>query len=84
MVDERFVTAWNDTLSERPEMLAMLDVHDPEPIGEDSPLLGLSNARLYPHLASRTQWAMREMSWVVRDVVAVLDGRAPEYSAPTS
>ncbi|MCZ6836266.1 MAG: NAD(P)-dependent oxidoreductase [Planctomycetota bacterium] len=68
-------------LSERPEMLALLDVHDPEPIGEDSPLLGLSNARLYPHLASRTLWAMGEMSWVVRDVVAVLEGRKAEFIA---
>lgn len=54
--------------------LALLDVHEPEPFGQDYPLLGLPNARLYPHLASRTQRAMENMSWVVRDVVRVLKG----------
>lgn len=74
--------ALSRTLQGRPEMLALLDVHDPEPFGDDYPLLGLANVRLYPHLASRTEWAMREMSWVVRDVMAVLEGRAAEFAAP--
>ena len=60
----------------------MLDVHDPEPFGSDYPLLGLSNARLYPHLASRTEAAMLNMSWVVRDVAAVLEGATPRNPAP--
>jgi phosphoglycerate dehydrogenase-like enzyme len=51
-----------------PSMLAMLDVHDPEPITARNPLLGLPNAHLAPHLASRTDTAMEAMSWVVRDV----------------
>lgn len=62
--------------------LAMLDVHDPEPFGADYPLLGLPNAWLYPHLASRTEAAMNNMSWVVKDVAAVLEGRGPEFPAP--
>jgi len=60
---------------------AVLDVHDPEPPGGDCPLYGLTNVRLLPHLASRTRDAMLLMSWVVRDVAAVLEGRSPVYSA---
>lgn len=66
----------------RPQSRAMLDVHEPEPVTADSPLLGLPNVRLYPHLASRTQTAMANMSWVVRDVWAVLQGMAPSFPAP--
>ncbi len=65
-----------------PRIRAHLDVHDPEPIAADCPLLGIPNATLYPHLASRTETALRAMSWVVRDVVAVLEGRTPEFPAP--
>ena len=65
-----------------PQSLALLDVHDPEPFASDYPLLGLPNVRLYPHLASRTETAMRNMSWVVRDVWAVLEGKAPRFPAP--
>jgi phosphoglycerate dehydrogenase-like enzyme len=61
---------------------ALLDVHEPEPFGPDYPLLGLANVRLAPHLASRTETAMRNMSWVVRDVVEVLEGRPPRFPAP--
>ena len=74
-------SALADFLRAHVQALAMLDVHDPEPFGSDYPLLGLSNARLYPHLASRTEAAMLNMSWVVRDVVAVLEGKEPEYPA---
>lgn len=60
---------------------AVLDVHEPEPPPPDYPLYHLPNVRLLPHLASRTDQALRNMSWVVRDVVAVLQGRAPQYPA---
>jgi len=66
----------------RPQALALLDVHDPEPFDAKYPLLGLPNAKLYPHLASRTEPAMNNMSWVVKDVIAVLEGRPPEFPAP--
>lgn len=64
--------------------LALLDVHEPEPFppAPAYPLLGLPNVWLYPHLASRTEQAMNNMSWVVRDVVAVLEGRKPEFAVP--
>lgn len=58
-----------------PAAMAILDVHDPEPICAGNPLLGVLNAHLAPHLASRTASAMEAMSWVVRDVVAVLSGK---------
>ena len=61
---------------------AMLDVFDPEPPGADFPLVELSNVLLTPHMAARTYTAIENMSWVVRDVVAVLEGRAPQYPAP--
>ena len=71
-----------EVLRNHPKALAMLDVHDPEPFDATYPLLGLPNSKLYPHLASRTETAMKNMSWVVRDVTAVLEGRPPEFPAP--
>lgn len=61
---------------------AALDVYHPEPPPEDFPLLGLDNVLLTPHLAARTGTALENMSWVVRDVVEVLEGRPPRYPAP--
>lgn len=61
---------------------ALIDVHDPEPFGEDYALLSLPNATLLPHLGARTREGMENMSWVVRDVLAVLEGRTPRFPAP--
>jgi D-3-phosphoglycerate dehydrogenase len=61
---------------------AALDVYAPEPPPPDFPLLGLDNVLLTPHLAARTTTAMENMSWVVRDVMEVLNGRKPKYPAP--
>lgn len=61
---------------------AALDVYAPEPPKADFPLLGVPNALLTPHMAARTYTAIANMSWVVRDVVAVLEGNAPKYPAP--
>ena len=61
---------------------AAIDVFDPEPPTADYPLLGLDNVLLTPHMAARTSTAVENMSWVVRDVVEVLNGRAPKYPAP--
>ena len=59
----------------------MLDVHEPEPPPTDYPLYGLPNVKLLPHLASRTDVALANMSWVVKDVAAVLEGQKPQYPA---
>ena len=69
-----------DWLRVNPAAAAMLDVHDPEPFTDANPLIPLPNAHLAPHLASRTMTAMDNMSWVVKDVVAVLEGRAPKWT----
>jgi phosphoglycerate dehydrogenase-like enzyme len=61
---------------------AAIDVFDPEPPGPDFPLLGFDNVLLTPHVAARTQTAMVNMSWVVRDVMEVLNGGTPKYPAP--
>ncbi len=61
---------------------AALDVYHPEPPGGDFPLLGLENVLLTPHLAARTQTALDNMCWVVRDMLGVLAGQAPQYPAP--
>jgi len=68
-------------LIENPQALALLDVHEPEPIGEEYPLLGLANARLFPHLGAASTAAHRNMSWVVEDVWRVLAGESPRFPA---
>lgn len=78
LVDHHAVAAW---AKRNPDVRAVLDVHDPEPPGPDYPLWGLDNVRLLPHLASRTDEALKNMSWVVHDVWAVLQGRKPQYPA---
>jgi phosphoglycerate dehydrogenase-like enzyme len=76
------VSALADALRERRLAGAALDVFAPEPPRPDFPLLGLENVLLTPHLAARTHTALENMSWVVRDVMAVLEGRPPQYPAP--
>ncbi len=68
-------------LRQNPGATAILDVHAEEPIGERSPLLGQTNAVLLPHIGSATRGAKLAMSWVVRDVVAVLRGEDPAHEA---
>jgi len=79
VVDEKALAAF---LRANPGATAILDVHSCEPFTESCSFLGLSNAHLAPHLASRTVRAMEAMSWVVRDVWAVLEGRAPVHAVP--
>jgi D-3-phosphoglycerate dehydrogenase len=78
VIDEGALAHW---LGANPAAAAVLDVHNPEPFTDSNPLLALPNAHLAPHLASRTMTAMDNMSWVVRDVVGVLEGRKPKYPA---
>jgi phosphoglycerate dehydrogenase-like enzyme len=61
---------------------AAIDVYWPEPPQPDFPLLGLDRVLLTPHLAARTGTALANMSWVVRDVIEVLNGRPAKYPAP--
>ena len=61
---------------------AAIDVFDQEPPPADYPLLGFDNVLLTPHMAARTHTAVENMSWVVRDVVDVLNGRPAQFPAP--
>lgn len=49
-----------------------VDVHEPEPVEAENPLLGLPNVVLTPHMAGRTETALDAMSDVVFDVWAVV------------
>jgi phosphoglycerate dehydrogenase-like enzyme len=76
------VKALADALREKRLAGAALDVFWPEPPEPGFPLLGMPNVLLTPHLAARTYTAIENMSWVVRDIVAVLNGKKPQYPAP--
>jgi phosphoglycerate dehydrogenase-like enzyme len=60
----------------------LIDVYDPEPPAADYALAGMESVLLTPHMAARTYTAIENMSWVVRDVIEVLEGRPPKYPAP--
>ena len=71
--------ALTDFLKHNLTARAILDVHDPEPITNDYPLLHVPNATLYPHIACKTKTAVASMGWVVKDIEAVLGGKEPRY-----
>ncbi len=78
LVDHVALAQWASTHG---DARIILDVHDPEPPLADLPLFHLPHVRLLPHLASRTDTALSNMSWVVSDVAAVLEGQSPKYPA---
>lgn len=61
---------------------ATIDCHDPEPPPEDYPMFGLDNVTLTPHIAARVPQAVENMCDVVYDIIAVLQGKPPQYPAP--
>ncbi len=81
LIDAHALAHWADQ-NRQAGARVILDVHDPEPPTLSYPLLNKDNVRLLPHLASRTQQALENMSWVVRDVFNVLEGEFPRYPAP--
>ena len=58
---------------------AGLDVYEIEPVQPDNPLFKLDNVVCSPHMASLTKEGTFAMAMVVKDVMAVLQGRAPEF-----
>ncbi|MBN1941844.1 MAG: hydroxyacid dehydrogenase [Phycisphaerae bacterium] len=60
---------------------AVVDCHDPEPMPEEYPLFGLENVILTPHVAACVPKAKENMSMVVTDVIAVLEGCTPQFPA---
>jgi phosphoglycerate dehydrogenase-like enzyme len=57
------------------------DVFEVEPTPRDNPLLRHPGFVCTPHMSSHTDEAMRRMSLVAEDVLAVLDGREPRWPA---
>ena len=55
------------------------DVYETEPIQPENPLLKLDNFVGTPHMSAHTEEGMIRMSMVARDVLAVLEGREPEF-----
>ena len=55
------------------------DVYEVEPVTGDNPLLQLDNFVGTPHMSAHTEEAMIRMSMVAADVLAVLQGKDPQY-----
>jgi D-3-phosphoglycerate dehydrogenase / 2-oxoglutarate reductase len=55
------------------------DVFEEEPAPPSNPLFRRGNFVCTPHMAAHTDEAMRRMSLVAQDVVAVLEGREPRW-----
>lgn len=75
---------WNETdiveaLKTKRIAGAGCDVYEVEPVGVDNPLLQLDNFVGTPHMSAHTEEAMIRMSMVAGDVLAVLEGKDPEY-----
>ncbi len=58
---------------------AALDVYSTEPLPDDSPLLSTQNLLLTPHMAAHSEEALRNMSLVAEDIIAVLEGQEPRH-----
>lgn len=56
------------------------DVYEIEPITPDNALLKLDNFVGTPHMSAHTEEGMIRMSMVAKDVLAVLEGREPEFA----
>ena len=76
IVDERALVR---ALSERRIAGAALDVFETQPLAPDSPLLGLDNVILTPHLGGATDETIeRHSEMMADDVLRWLDGERPE------
>lgn len=65
-----------ETLRERPDIVAVLDVTHPEPPASNSPLFDLPNIILTPHIAgSQFQECRRMAKYMVDDCKRFLDGK---------
>jgi D-3-phosphoglycerate dehydrogenase len=58
------------------------DVYEVEPASADNPLFTMDNFVGSPHMAAHTEESMARMSMVSRDILAVLEGRKPEFPVP--
>jgi D-3-phosphoglycerate dehydrogenase / 2-oxoglutarate reductase len=75
VVDTVALTA---ALQERRILGAALDVFDHQPLPDNSPLYGLDNVILTPHMAGVTQDSMLRVGTIVADeVIAILSNQLP-------
>jgi D-3-phosphoglycerate dehydrogenase len=58
------------------------DVYESEPPPEDHPLFKMDTFVGTPHMSAHTEESMIRMSMVAKDVIAVLEGRDPEFPVP--
>jgi len=58
------------------------DVFEEEPTPAQNPLFTVDNFVGTPHMAAHTNESICQMSMVARDVLAVLEGRNPEFPVP--
>jgi len=58
------------------------DVYEIEPPPPDNPLFKMDNFVGTPHMAAHTEESITKMSMVSRDILAVLEGRKPEFPVP--
>lgn len=58
------------------------DVYEEEPTPADNPLFALDNFVGTPHMAAHTEEGLIRMSMVARDIIAILEGREPEFPIP--
>ena len=69
-------------LAEGPLAGAAFDVHEAHPIPPNSPLLGLDNVVLTPHIGGATDGTRHRQSWMVlEDLQRFLAGRRPRHLA---
>jgi len=55
------------------------DVYETEPPPDDHPLFKMDSFAGTPHMSAHTEEAMIRMSLVAKDMIAVLEGREPEF-----
>jgi len=58
------------------------DVYETEPAPPDNPLFKLDNFVGTPHMSAHSEESMIRMSLVASDVLAVLEGREPQFPVP--
>ncbi len=72
-----------DALMKRRIFAAGLDVTDPEPLPDDSPLRSLTSCLILPHIGSATETARNQMAnMAAKNLIAALDGQPMPYSVP--
>jgi D-3-phosphoglycerate dehydrogenase len=68
-----------EALEEKRIMGVGSDVYETEPPPDDHPLFKMDSFAGTPHMSAHTEEAMIRMSLVAKDMIAVLEGREPEF-----